>query len=429
MWDQARPIQKEDDIKRTYDLVCSGYDRIMSSGYKNLAFEMIGDELADAVQKLKALRPERPFPPNYEEYYAMVETTAYLEEMLSNCNDNLSNTPADVAMGTEEAGKDENGSAKCMEQVFKTYEFLDMYLYSASLLANVGEADPIEVIRVSPKDATRYRSTVQDKLAGEKLMHFSAFLKRSWRENDLIWGRLDAAEIIVKSLIPDDEQTANQILDVLCPVIIKEELTSIRERRGLEINQALFNEDEQTQLQGILDEYSTFKSAPDTEDYFKTNYTPGLEDIAQIGQSYLLRTAAKTLRTISYMFDRRSTGSGSLLSLGKPIQYLTAMLNIPHIFLVTLGGSEKNRRKQLFSYTFIITILMLILHFIGGLALQPWLLLGALIFLMFYLRPRNLIAVVIIIIAGLIALLMSGTVNVCVQSSFLENPLCWFDLQ
>ena len=38
------------------------------------------------------------------------------------------------------------------------------------------------------------RSASVDKLAGVELAHFGAFLKRSWRANDWMWGRLDSAE-------------------------------------------------------------------------------------------------------------------------------------------------------------------------------------------------------------------------------------------
>ena len=44
------------------------------------------------------------------------------------------------------------------------------------------------------------RSAPVDKLAGVELAHFGAFLKRSWRANDWMWGRVDAAERIVRLL-------------------------------------------------------------------------------------------------------------------------------------------------------------------------------------------------------------------------------------
>ena len=42
------------------------------------------------------------------------------------------------------------------------------------------------------------RATPDDKLAGVELAHFGAFLKRSWRANDWMWGRLDGAERLVR---------------------------------------------------------------------------------------------------------------------------------------------------------------------------------------------------------------------------------------
>lgn len=48
--------------------------------------------------------------------------------------------------------------------------------------------DPLE--RVDP----------DDKLSGDELAHFGAFLKRSWRANDWLWGRLDAATTLSSAL-------------------------------------------------------------------------------------------------------------------------------------------------------------------------------------------------------------------------------------
>jgi hypothetical protein len=44
------------------------------------------------------------------------------------------------------------------------------------------------------------RAAPMDKLAGVELAHFGAFLKRSWRANDWMWGRLDAAQRVVMLL-------------------------------------------------------------------------------------------------------------------------------------------------------------------------------------------------------------------------------------
>ena len=59
----------------------------------------------------------------------------------------------------------------------------------------------MQVVRVSPLDTHRLAPagsggppTAASKLHGVALGHFGAFFRRSWRENDYLWGRLDGAE-------------------------------------------------------------------------------------------------------------------------------------------------------------------------------------------------------------------------------------------
>lgn len=51
--------------------------------------------------------------------------------------------------------------------------------------------------------------SAEDKLTGIRLGHFAGFLKRSWRANDFMWGRLDAAARIVDLLV--DPKRANEL--------------------------------------------------------------------------------------------------------------------------------------------------------------------------------------------------------------------------
>ena len=402
IWENAPLITKIADIKPTFAYVADEYQQLMDRHYKEVMFEVMGVDLVRTVKEVQLLRPM--LPPQPGEYLELRQTSDFIETMLSSCPDDQTKI--------------------CLDQIFNTYEFLDMYLYPAAVLANIGEADPVEVIRISPKDAVRYRETVQDKLAGEKLMHFSAFLKRSWRENDLLWGRLDAAEIIVNTIFPEDKEKANQFLDKLCPSIIKEELTSIRQRRETEITQSILTDGEQSHLKRILEEQQALGPTQDfnpaaIEAYLRTSYTPGMQGFEDIAQNYLLRTSAKTLRTISRMFELRSNQSkaqGANSALIKPIQYLTSLLNLPYLFLVTLGGAEESQRKKLFNFSAIIGVILLALHFIGGLVLESWLLLALVVFILFYLRPKALIGVVILALALIISLLTSGAIEISVQN-------------
>ena len=61
----------------------------------------------------------------------------------------------------------------------------------------------IELIQVSAEAANGFdaREKPEDKLAGLQLGHFGAFYKQSWRANDWMWGRLDAAQRLAQILL------------------------------------------------------------------------------------------------------------------------------------------------------------------------------------------------------------------------------------
>ena len=73
----------------------------------------------------------------------------------------------------------------------------------------VDEADPVEVIRISPQDAdSLIDENVPDdptgkrtKLGGVAIGHFGGFFDQGWRKNDILWGRLDAAERIIETVL------------------------------------------------------------------------------------------------------------------------------------------------------------------------------------------------------------------------------------
>ena len=89
------------------------------------------------------------------------------------------------------------------------FPFWDILVYPLQSLSGVGERDHVEVYRMSPHDVdllgpsdtegrARWR---REKLAGMSLFHFGAFFDRPGRERDYLWGRLDAAERLVKLLL------------------------------------------------------------------------------------------------------------------------------------------------------------------------------------------------------------------------------------
>jgi patatin-related protein len=91
------------------------------------------------------------------------------------------------------------------------FPYWDVLLYPLQTVADAGERDAIQVVRMSPRDAKRLPPLDPDKskqLAGFKTMHFGAFFDRAGRENDYLWGRLDGAErligLVAAGLTEDD---------------------------------------------------------------------------------------------------------------------------------------------------------------------------------------------------------------------------------
>jgi patatin-related protein len=105
-------------------------------------------------------------------------------------------------------------------QIFDQFEYYDQIVFPIFYEASVGEAELCQVFRISPRDAISIvdensptnKGDKPRKLAGTALFHFGAFLKREWRQNDLMWGRLDAAERIIRSVLPPGSSEASTLI-------------------------------------------------------------------------------------------------------------------------------------------------------------------------------------------------------------------------
>jgi patatin-related protein len=92
---------------------------------------------------------------------------------------------------------------------FRKFPHYDLVAFPMLQAADLGEEiDPVEVIRISPNDAQALSSAGDRKLCGSALMHFGAFFDRTWRKNDILWGRLDGAERIISALLSGTEHEA-----------------------------------------------------------------------------------------------------------------------------------------------------------------------------------------------------------------------------
>jgi patatin-related protein len=82
----------------------------------------------------------------------------------------------------------------------------DAVLYPVQALSDVAERDEIRVMRLSPRDSDLLKMPAgREKVQGAELGHAYAFFSREARENDYLWGRLDAAERLVRLLLTTPE--------------------------------------------------------------------------------------------------------------------------------------------------------------------------------------------------------------------------------
>ncbi|MGH3118925.1 MAG: DUF3376 domain-containing protein, partial [Gaiellales bacterium] len=107
------------------------------------------------------------------------------------------------------------------------FPFWDGLLYPIQAVADVGERDAIEVVRMSPADAQLLPAPdpAKPKLAGFSTMHFGAFFNRAGRERDYLWGRLDGAERLIGLLLGDaftDEERRERCQKAFAAIVEEE---------------------------------------------------------------------------------------------------------------------------------------------------------------------------------------------------------------
>ncbi len=76
----------------------------------------------------------------------------------------------------------------------------DGLIFPTVALSELPQFTPIGITQCSPLSAGALTTPEDGKLRGVTLHHFGAFLKSEWRENDYLWGRLDGAELMLRTL-------------------------------------------------------------------------------------------------------------------------------------------------------------------------------------------------------------------------------------
>ena len=124
----------------------------------------------------------------------------------------------DVPENAEEA---ERSLRRALRFAHATFEAYDLPLYLVGYGTPVGETNPVEVVRVSPREADGPKGSKRD-LRGLRLHHFGAFLDERWRAYDMVWGRLDGAECLIRAMLPEDHPRADGLVRAAHRQILEE---------------------------------------------------------------------------------------------------------------------------------------------------------------------------------------------------------------
>lgn len=100
---------------------------------------------------------------------------------------------------------------------FNNFDYIDQQVYPYEYLSNIQTENLIEIARISPDDANKgfgKGKKLEERLAGVQLGAFGGFFKKSWRSNDILWGRLDGLNRLVDCLLtPETVKNFAKFLD------------------------------------------------------------------------------------------------------------------------------------------------------------------------------------------------------------------------
>lgn len=135
-------------------------------------------------------------------------------------------TTVQATFATEGVSTVEAGVRSVLARYYERYEDYDRLTLPLVAAAGGGEMVPVDVIRISPDDATSLidTSTGRRKVAGSAVHHFGGFLDAAWRRNDIMWGRLDAAERLITAVLPESHPRRAFLIESAHRAIISEEL-------------------------------------------------------------------------------------------------------------------------------------------------------------------------------------------------------------
>ncbi|HEY9698434.1 MAG TPA: patatin-like protein [Trichocoleus sp.] len=210
---------------------------------------------------------------------------------------------------------------------FNNFRDVDATLYSYEYLADFSSKEMIELFRISPNDADRgygKGKNLNNKLAGDQFLAFGGFFKRSWRSNDILWGRLDGLNRLIDALItpealknfPNFVQRQSEQLGMEPADYLSELLTLLPQSSKAE---------EQSKIAEYLQKLQTDGALPsdEFEDFLNQLVTVGHRDILEADLDRVIQDEIN--EQLGWESPRVATASASSTtgSVAKPaVQYM-----------------------------------------------------------------------------------------------------------
>ncbi len=247
-----------------------------------------------------------------------------------------------------------------------TYD-LGYELYDCSRLplmsgGEYGEGTQVDVFRISPFDAQSLWNShdgdeLHPKLAGVAFGSFGGFLDRQWRRNDVMWGRLDAAEQLISTLVPDTRKRSEFVLKAQYAILTETIAPWIAELKSGPLELA----EERRQLHRLEEIQKSLEAArqqnpeqPECDPEWKRQFMRSYDVERQLDSARNLRRAGRSSAILSSMLRRLDGGNGmqgrlaayikafgrillGMLDFSTP-KTLTAIIGTYWLHLVTLTG-------------------------------------------------------------------------------------------
>jgi len=279
----------------------------------------------------------------------------------SGTNGTVAVSNAVVEQGIDQLGKTFPETAGRLKYLYLYgYDLEDASTYQLLADGNVAEGSIIDIERVSPADAHSLWNEAVDgkKLAGLALGGFGGFLDWQWRYNDIMWGRLDASELLITTLLRESNVPGREKAALIAEAqkaILEETMTDWSNeliRKGIEASPRL--QDQHKRLQHILHSIQcggtwqeTFKSC------YRVDHDPEPEPS--------LDQAGRAAAVLSSMIDGTNNGKGITGRLAMFLKYVASFV----LGLLDFS-SPKNIRGSFVRYWLQLLFLVSVVMLIGG---------------------------------------------------------------